>query len=174
MSLPPRAAMANRFELSGKSLMTLIVVSDWDPEGVDLTNAAGQSLRDEFGIEDLRVVRAALKPEQAEEFGLPRDFEAKLTSSRCKGFVDTYGRSVWELEALEPDVLQAELDSAIRSVIDVTLFNKELEQEEKDQKELGHTRLRIVGTLGQDPNFAEDDYDDDDDDDDDDFPPSAA
>lgn len=54
-SLDPRAAMARRFKASGKERLILLVVSDADPEGMDIAESFGRSMRDDFGIEAIEV-----------------------------------------------------------------------------------------------------------------------
>jgi hypothetical protein len=49
-SLPPRKAMVDRFRASGKEKLIVIVVSDFDPEGQDIPNSFGLSLRDDFDV----------------------------------------------------------------------------------------------------------------------------
>lgn len=133
-SLPPRAEIARRFRDSGKSRLVLIVVSDADPEGMDIATSLGRSMRDDFDIdeEEIRVIKAALTPEQAGELGLIEDATAKLSSSRAKGYIEKYGRHVWELEALPPETLSEMLAEVIDSVIDFEAFNRELEAEKND------------------------------------------
>ena len=130
-SLPPRAAMAGRFEAGGKDRLVLLIVSDFDPEGEDIASSFARSMRDDFGI-DPHAVKVALTAEQARRFDLPGDATAKLSSGKAKKFTAAHGPHVWELEALPPETLQSLLRDAIDAVIDVDAFNEELEAEKQD------------------------------------------
>lgn len=147
-SLSPRYEMSKRFHRSGKDMLVLIVVSDFDPEGEDIAHSFAQSMRDDFGIERIHPIKAALTADQVVELDLPENnLEAKQTSSRYSKFVEKYGPKVWELEALQPEQLQQLLTDVIDSVIDVDLFNQELEAEEKDAAFLEDVRHQVRNAL---------------------------
>ena len=131
-SQPPMKKMADRYRQSGKEKLVLLFLSDFDPEGEELIQAFSRSMRDEFHISDLHPLKVALTREQVSERELPVRMQAKETSSRYAKFADKYGDDVYELEALAPEDLQAILRDAIDSVIDVDLFNKELDAEKQD------------------------------------------
>jgi hypothetical protein len=52
------------------------------------------------------------------------------------------GADVWELEALPPEALPQELRSAIDSIMDLKLFNAELDAEKRDAVYLDGLRQR--------------------------------
>jgi hypothetical protein len=103
-SLPPRKAMVDRFHASEREKLIVVVVSDFDAEGQDISNAFGLSLRDDFGIEPDRlvIVKAALTHQQTQELDLHEGQLAKEDSARYQRFVDAYGDRCWELEAAPP------------------------------------------------------------------------
>jgi len=89
-SIPVWRDIARRFRESGKRCMTLIIVSDYDPEGLELADDAIRSL----GLHGVPVDghRIAVTGEQIEELGLAEDFNpAKETSSRFNSFVERTG-----------------------------------------------------------------------------------
>ena len=147
-SIPPRQEMLQRFRKSGKERMVLIVVSDFDPEGESICESFARSMRDDFGV-DISCVKAALTYQQTQELELPPALQAKDTSSRYAGFVEKYGDDVYELEALPPEQLQELVDEAVRSVIDVDLFNAEQEKERTDSQWLDVTRRRMMAALSE-------------------------
>lgn len=147
-SIPPRQQMLQRFRKSGKERMVLIVVSDFDPEGESICESFARSMRDDFGV-DIICVKAALTYQQTQELDLPPALQAKDTSSRYAGFVEKYGDDVYELEALPPEELQELVDEAVRSVIDVDLFNAELERERTDSQWLDVTRRKLMAALSE-------------------------
>jgi hypothetical protein len=142
-SLPPRHAMAQRFRATGKDRLLLIVLSDLDPEGEDLAHSFARSMRDDFGIEDIEFFKAALTSEQVQELGLPPGLLAKQGSSRRKRFVGRHGEHVHELEAVEPDRLQAILRQTIESVLDMDLLHAERERERQDAARLDGVRNTV-------------------------------
>ncbi len=146
-SLPPRQAMAERFRLSGKDKLVLLFVSDFDPEGEDIAHSFARSLRDDFEIEEIHPIKVALTAEQVEEYQLPVDMIAKKGSSRRDKFVEKHGENVWELEALEPDVLQLILRQVIESVIDRDAYSAEIEAERKDAHFLNTVRQRVLAAM---------------------------
>jgi hypothetical protein len=150
-SLPPRKAMVDRFRKGGREKLIVIVVSDFDPEGEDIPNAFGLSLRDDFGVEEdrLAIVKAALTKEQVESMDLHEGQLAKENSSRFARFVNEHGRHCWELEALPTDTLRNIVEDTVRSVMDIDAFNEELEREEVEKQELDEHRERAGELLSE-------------------------
>jgi hypothetical protein len=105
-------------------------------------------LRDDFGSVNVNGTRVAMTHVQADELELPRMLEAKKKSSNYPEFVQRHGRTdCYELEAVEPDVLQEWLDEAIRGVIDVEAYNLEVEQKKKDAVEIQAHRKAVLKML---------------------------
>jgi hypothetical protein len=148
-SLPPRKAMVDRFRESGREKLIVIVVSDFDPEGQDIPNAFGLSLRDDFDIEPDRlvIIKAALTYKQTQELGLHEGQMAKDDSARYDRFVDAYGERCWELEAVPTDTLREIVEANIRRTIDLDAFNGELATQRQEQVELNEHRRRVREAL---------------------------
>ena len=166
-SLPARWEMIQRFRRSGKEKMCVLILGDFDPEGINIGESLLQSLRGDFGVGiintmegimhllfgdsdecDIEAVRVGLNPEHIERFELhDNTTEAKKTSTRYAKFVKQYGKKVYELEALTPTQLRQILTEAIDSVIDVDLFNEELEAEKKDAAYLQAIREKANAEL---------------------------
>ncbi|MBP60393.1 MAG: chromosome partitioning protein ParB [Planctomycetaceae bacterium] len=148
-SIEPYRDIAERFWTSGKDSLFLLVVSDFDPEGEEIVQVAGRTLRDDFGVDDwnLELIKVAVTPQQIADLELPPNLEAKETSSRFAKFVERHGRNVYELEALTPEQLQDALTEAIDGVIDLELFNGELDAEKNDATFLQGVRNTVTETL---------------------------
>jgi hypothetical protein len=146
-SLPPRHAMAKRFKSSGKEKLIVLIASDFDPDGEEIAHSFARSMRDDFGIANVYPVKIALTAEQVRRFSLPPNMVAKEKSSNFKKFVARYGRNVFELEAVPPHTLQTLIREAIDAVIDIPLFNVELEREKQDAVELEGVRQRVVTSI---------------------------
>jgi hypothetical protein len=130
--------ISQKFHASGKSGMKLIMLADYDPEGERLTNNAGITLRDEFGIDDVKVFKCGVTREQIEKYKLPEQNFAKESSANLPWFLDrTDGNpAVYELEALHPEDMMRDLDRCIRGVIDLELYNAEVVAEQQESVEL--------------------------------------
>lgn len=141
-SLEPRWKLAQRFEASGKQNLVLLVLSDFDPSGEEISQSFARSLRDDFNIWSTKLLKVALTPEQISRFNLPPQMEAKAKDSRSAKFTAKHGAAVFELEALPPETLQSELTRVIESVLDVRAFNRELDAEKTDAAFLDTQRQR--------------------------------
>jgi hypothetical protein len=148
-SLPPRHDMAVRFRRSGKQQLILLVLSDFDPEGEDIGRSFAQSMRDDFGIENIVPKKVALTSEQVRQLNLPPNLTAKATSSRRNRFVQRHGEHVFEMEAIPPPTAQQFLRDAIDAVIDVAAYNAEVALEKQDAAYLATVRLRAHAVLGE-------------------------
>ncbi len=146
-SLSPRHGMVKRFRRSDKEKLIVLIVSDFDPDGEEIAQSFARSLRDDFGIEDVHPIKVALTSEQVERFNLSPVMTAKTTSSNYAKFAKKFGDTVFEVEALQPADLQQILTKAIDSVLDLGLFNKELDAEKRDAAFLQGVRRTVQGTL---------------------------
>jgi hypothetical protein len=135
----------------GKAL-TLIYFGDHDPSGIDMTRDIRDRMklfleyRDIVAEEDivLRVERVALNMDQVNQYNPPEN-PAKVTDSRFAGYAKYYGYSSWELDALEPSVLDQLVDDKIKEFVDRDLWD-DVEDLEEDHKE----RLRKIAEEWED------------------------
>jgi hypothetical protein len=146
-SLPPRYEMAKRFKASGKEKLIVLIASDFDPDGEMIAESFARSMRDDFEVSNVCAVKVALTAKQVGQFQLPPNMVAKDSSSNYAKFVAKYGQNVFELEAIPPRTLQTLVGEAIDAVIDIKLFNAELEREKQDAAQLGALRQRIANLL---------------------------
>ena len=144
-TIPVWRDIASRFDDSCKASMTLLIASDYDPEGLDLADDAIRTLRDLWEI-PIDYCRIGVTKEQIEELKLQEDFNpAKESSSRLTSFRKaTGGDETWELEALPPDYLQEQTRAAIEANMDMKIYRQSIKQERKDAEELGDFRQRLV------------------------------
>jgi hypothetical protein len=97
------------YERAGQSPV-VIHLGDHDPSGVDMT----RDIRDRltlFGA-DVKVIRIALNMNQVEEHQPPPN-PAKITDPRAGGYIREYGRTSWELDALDPTTLHGLINDHI-------------------------------------------------------------
>jgi len=137
-----------RFRQSGAEELILLTVADHDPDGFALIDDAVRSLRDLHSI-PVKVVRVGLTMEQIQGQGAHPNF-AKESSSRFKQYVQRTGSNeCWEVEALDPKVLQTELHDAILSVLDMEQLQAVQDQQAVEQKEIAQLRQRVrTGIVG--------------------------
>ena len=146
-SLPPRAAMAERYKRSGKEKLILLMLTDFDPDGEEIAHSFARSMRDDFAVRKIHPVKVALTAEQVIDLELPPMMQAKETSAHYDKFVEKHGDDVFELEALEEDSLQDILREAIDSVIDIEAFNAEVDAEHDDAVFLAAVRRTVHDAL---------------------------
>ncbi len=91
--------------------IVILHMGDHDPSGVDMTRDNNDRMV-MFGV-DLTVERIALNMDQVEKYNPPPN-PAKLTDSRCTGYIDRFGNKSWELDALDPKTLTALIRKAAK------------------------------------------------------------
>jgi hypothetical protein len=150
-SIDPWHDIYERYLASGKRRLIVIVLSDYDPEGEMIPHVGGRTLLGDFGVprDDLTIIKAGVTREQIDRYQLPSMNFAKESSSNRDWFVRRNGGddTVWELEAMEPADMCGDLDNTIRNVIDIDLFNREVEAEKEDAAYLEAERKRIMKAL---------------------------
>ena len=97
-----------------EQIPAVIHLSDHDPSGVDMT----RDLREKFELFGLRfpIERVALTMDQIRQYEPPPNY-AKASDSRSEGYVEQYGTECWELDALDPSVIQSVVGDAIQEQI---------------------------------------------------------
>ncbi|MCX5601561.1 hypothetical protein OOK29_25765 [Streptomyces phaeochromogenes] len=103
------ARRMTRYQQAGQKPI-VIHLGDHDPSGVDMTRDISDRLA-LFGA-DVDVRRIALNMDQIEEHDPPPN-PAKLTDSRATSYIREHGSSSWELDALEPTLLDRLIEDEI-------------------------------------------------------------
>lgn len=109
----------------------VIHLGDHDPSGIDMSRDIEERLK-EFGNARIDVIRIALNMDQVEQYSPPPN-PAKLTDSRCAGYMETHGDESWELDALEPKIIVELVQDRISEVLDLDAWD-EAENVEADAK----------------------------------------
>lgn len=111
----------------------LIHLGDHDPSGIDMTRDNRDRL-DLFSEHEgeIDVRRIALNMDQVEEFSPPPN-PAKLSDSRSGSYIEHYGYTSWELDALEPRVLERMIRNEIDRFIDQEMWTQVEGEEEEAQ-----------------------------------------
>ena len=112
----------------------IIHLGDHDPSGIDMTRDIQDRLA-LFMTHDgnelpVNVIRLALNMDQVEEYDPPPN-PAKVTDSRSKGYRAEFGDSSWELDALEPSVMEELIEGTIKGLVDDEAWEEQ--QRKKDE-----------------------------------------
>jgi len=111
----------------------ILYFGDHDPSGMDMIRDIKERLN-EFGI-DVDVKPIALTMDQIKEFNPPPN-PAKISDPRAKWYIEKYGKTSWELDALPPKMLIRLAESAVEEIIDMDLYNEMIKQEKRDINKL--------------------------------------
>ena len=138
-------------ERARRGVKTVILhFGDHDPSGVDMTrdirervflfadladvdDFAEYRAYDDWPEDELEVRRVALNMDQIRTHRPPPN-PAKLSDARAQGYIERFGRQSWELDALEPRVLQDLVRQEILSLRDDGPY-EELEEVENVDRE---------------------------------------
>lgn len=113
------ARRLTRKEDEGKGTVVLHL-GDHDPSGIDMTRDIQDRLRG-FGAGTV-VKRLALNMDQVDEYQPPPN-PAKMSDSRAEGYVAEYGDESWELDALDPALLNQVILDAVEPYLDMAAWN---------------------------------------------------
>ncbi len=118
----------------------LFYLGDLDPSGEDMVRDIRERLH-MFGVDDLEVTKVALTMAQVEEHEPPPN-PTKVTDPRAQAFIDEFGESCWEVDALSPPILEALIREAFVEIIDAdeidVIEEKEEDQRERAREDLGY------------------------------------
>ncbi len=111
----------------------ILYFGDHDPSGLDMIRDVRDRLY-EFGIV-VDVLPIALTMEQIRVFNPPPN-PAKITDPRAKWYIEKYGKTSWELDALPPRELIRLAENAVEAIIDIEIFTERLQEEKRGIQEL--------------------------------------
>lgn len=137
----------------------ILYMGDHDPSGLDMTRDIRDRMIDYRAPSDMSVEHIALLSPQISLYNPPPN-PAKLSDPRAESYIERFGPSSWELDALRPQVLEEIAQTAILRHIDQVAYAAVLHREKADKDEL----TRLITRYNNDPAKDEDDDDDADDD----------
>lgn len=109
-----------RRERDGKGTV-ILHLGDHDPSGIDMTRDIQDRLR-RFRAGTI-VKRLALNMDQVDEYQPPPN-PAKMSDSRAEGYVAEYGDESWELDALDPALLNRVILDAVEPYLDMPAWDE--------------------------------------------------
>lgn len=119
-------------EREGKTTVVLHL-GDHDPSGIDMTRDNQERLWNFRARTEVR--RLALNMDQVEAYSPPPN-PAKMTDSRADDYVARYGDESWELDALEPTVLDELVTAEIEGLVDQAAWDASTEELEEERSQL--------------------------------------
>jgi hypothetical protein len=131
----------NRFKEAadrGKDCV-LIHLGDHDPSGIDMTRD-NQSRLSMFVGENVDIRRIGLNMDQIKRYNPPPN-PTKVTDSRAQDYIDRFGYTCWELDALSPAVISALIEAEIVRYIDKDIWNTTLARERENKE--------VIAKIGQ-------------------------
>jgi len=115
---------------------TVIYLGDHDPSGLDMVRDVSDRLST-FQAR-VHVQQIALTREQIDEYTPPPNY-AKMTDSRAADYVAAHGDKSWELDALEPSVINDLVEAEILKRLDMDAF-----EDRKKEREYDRTKLQYL------------------------------
>jgi hypothetical protein len=111
----------------------IIHLGDHDPSGIDMTRDNRERLEEFMGV-PVMVIRIALNYDQVQKFNPPPN-PAKMTDSRATKYVDEFGATSWEVDALKPEYLVQLIEDTIMKFKDPAKFDAKLGEEAEHLQE---------------------------------------
>lgn len=108
----------------------VIHLGDHDPSGIDMTRDVEERIRDTFGVSSFEINRIALNMDQIQQYNPPPN-PAKQTDARFERYLAEHGDESWELDALEPKILEQLIYTAVNSYRVKDLFERRKTEENK-------------------------------------------
>lgn len=126
---------AQRFKRQNRERENCFIIhlGDHDPSGIDMTRDIQERLW-MFGA-DVEVKRVALTMNQVQTYNPPPN-PAKITDSRASKYIDEYGDESWELDALEPQMLNQLITDEVTALRDDAIYQAVCDREARGKAEL--------------------------------------
>lgn len=113
----------------------IIHLGDHDPSGIDMTRDNRERLEMFSEYCDLEVIRVALNMPQVEQYNPPPN-PAKITDTRFAEYQRNFGDESWELDALDPKVIDGLISAEIEPYIDWDYWEEDKKREKKAKERL--------------------------------------
>lgn len=123
-----------RWALRGDQNPHVLYLGDHDPSGIDMTRDVDERLN-MFAGTQVFIHRLALNYDQIEQLNPPEN-PAKETDARFAAYVQRFGESSWELDAIEPRALAALVTEAVEGLRDEWAWQEAVEDENRERLHL--------------------------------------
>lgn len=126
--------------IAGGQKVIVFHLGDHDPSGIDMTRDNEERLS-MFAGGPVEVKRLALNMNQVEQYSPPPN-PAKETDSRAEDYIRKYGSESWELDALEPQVIDQLIAGELDEIIDPVRWSAAKEKEGEGRGQLREVSKR--------------------------------
>lgn len=122
-----------RIDARGRTPVVLYL-GDHDPSGMDMTRDHSDRLA-MFARWPVEVRRLALNMDQIQQYRPPPN-PAKETDSRSGPYIAQFGDSSWELDALEPTVIDQLIEAEVGDLLDLDAWEAAMAEEDRSKSVL--------------------------------------
>lgn len=124
------------YMLRGQRVIVLHL-GDHDPSGIDMTRDNDERARmfSRALGRQFKMLRLALNYDQVEEYDPPPN-PAKISDSRFTGYEAEHGPDSWELDALDPRIIDRLIRDTVAKIVDQNAFDAALAEETANRKRL--------------------------------------
>ncbi|MCK5012204.1 MAG: hypothetical protein KAS66_00130 [Candidatus Omnitrophica bacterium] len=130
-----RSGRRFRNKIVGGKRCILIHLGDHDPSGIDMTRDNIDRLNIFTGFpEEVEVIRLALNMDQVEEYQPPPN-PTKISDSRAQEYIKRFGYTSWELDALDPAILESKIKREVNKYINKEVWDAVV-VEEREMKDM--------------------------------------
>jgi hypothetical protein len=136
---------------TGDGPTVVLHLGDHDPSGVDMTRDIQDRLTLFADGEPIEVRRLALNTDQVRQYNPPPN-PAKITDSRARDYIRRHGRESWELDALDPNVIEGLIETELAKLIDVVKWDEAKERQNRARAQLGSVADKwqtVIDTIGK-------------------------
>lgn len=123
------------YRRSAEHELIILHFGDHDPSGIDMTRDNGDRIFDVFGGSG-EIHRLALNMDQIKKHKPPPN-PAKTTDSRWYDYHAKYGNESWELDALEPKVINDLIEVNVAKYRDQDLWEDAVAEQEEEREKIG-------------------------------------
>ncbi len=127
-------ASAQRLAHLDKPVIVLHL-GDHDPSGIDMTRDNEDRLQLLSHHANIEVKRIALNMNQIKKYSPPPN-PTKLTDSRAVPYMEQFGKSSWELDALSPTVIRNLIKKEVAQYRDDDIWAEDVAAQEEDRESL--------------------------------------
>lgn len=118
----------------------ILYLGDHDPSGLDMIRDIKDRLL-EFGV-NVEVNQIGLTQQQIKQYNPPPN-PAKIKDPRAKWYIEEYGNTSWEVDALPPKILNTLVETNIKKIIDIETYESMIKKEDSDIRKL--SRIANIG-----------------------------
>lgn len=127
--------------------MIILYLGDLDPSGVSMPESIEEFVL-EAGCANWRLVRIGLNPDQVRRFNLPKSVEPlKRGDSRRRKFVERYGDTGYEVDALPTAARNEIIREAILANLDALALRESQRLESEERETLAAQREAVLPLL---------------------------